>query len=297
MSAAATEKKARSRASILRRVRKDAGNVVALLATPDDFETMRRQYPSFRFTDYYDYLNQMQILLNSLVETSGAYVTLFDPLAFAAFCARERLEPDSPSSRSRYVVGRAIHDVGLPYDVGDEVTDVIEDLVDVLEKQLHLKRAFKIIGSSSLGGVPPYEFLDRARVAVAGLLHGLGTGEHHLVCIVVDEPEPLVARFHATSSDDGVPVVSEDDELAFTVHVAAALRSGGAAGITAHTTDAGGEAGEVARAWTISEGWLRPLSSAEVFSAYCTDPVTGAPIPPEHGVEYVAGFPVALPEQ
>ncbi len=296
MSTSATEKTARSRAAILRRVRKDAGNVVALLATPDDFETMRQQYPSFRFADYYAYLNQMQILLNSLVETSGAYVTLFDPHAFAAFCAREGLEPDSPSSRSRYAAGSAIHCVGLPYE-GDEVTDVIDDLMDALGKRLHLKRAFEIIGSSSLGGVPPYEFLDRARAAVAELLHGLGNGKHHLMCIVADETEPLVARFHAMRSNDGVPLVSEDDALAFTVHVAAALRSGGATGISARTTDAGGEAGEVVRGWTISEGWLRPLSAAEVFSAHCTNPVTGDPIPPEHRVEYLAGFPVALPEQ
>ncbi|MDI5964055.1 hypothetical protein [Streptantibioticus silvisoli] len=297
MNAPATDQTARSRPANLRRVRKDVGHVVALLATPGDFETMRQQYRSFRGTDYDAYLIQMQALLDSLMETSGAYVTLFDPVGFAAFCAHEELEPDSPTSRSRYAAGAAVHHVGLPYD-GDEVTDVIEDLVETVEKRLHLKRAVEIIGSSSLDGVPPYEFLDRARSAVGGLLHGLGTGTHHLVCNVIDETGPLLAKLHAVRSDGGSDHrLSEEDVLAFTIHVAAGLRTGGIAGVVARTTAAEGETSEVVRGWTIREGRLRPLTAAQVFAAYCTDPETGEPIPPEHGVEYVAGFPVTLPDQ
>lgn len=295
MSAAAPQQKPRSRATILRRMRKEVGTVVALLATPDDFDTMREHYRSFRFTDYYDYLNDQQILLDSLMETSGAYVTLFDPVAFVVFCAREGLEPDSPSSRSRYATGAAVHEVRLPYE-GDELGDVLDDLQEALEKRLDLEKAVRIIGLSSQDGMPPYAFLDRARAAVGGLLHGLGAGTHHLVCSVTHETGPLMAILHVTCSDDGAPHVSGDEALAFTVHVAAGLRSGGAAGIVARTSATEADAHEVVRGWTISESWLRPLTEAQVFAAYCTDADTGEPIPPEHGVEYASAYPVALPE-
>ena len=295
MNAAATQKKPRSRAGVLRRMRKEAGAVVALLATPDDFDTMREHYRSFRFTDYYDYLNDQQILLDSLTETSGAYVTLFDPVAFVNFCNRERLEPDSSSSRSRYAAGAAVHEVRLPYE-GDELGHVLEDLQEAVIKRQGLEKAVRIIGSSSLDGMPPHAFLDRARVAVGGLLHGLGPGSHHLVCSVTDQAERLTAILHVTCADDGAPQVSQDDALAFTVHVAAGLRTGGTAGIVARTYPREAASQDVLRGWAVGEGWLRPLTEAQVFAAYCTDAATGEPIPPEHGVEYTAAYPVALPE-
>ncbi|MDI5969869.1 hypothetical protein POF50_011065 [Streptomyces sp. SL13] len=296
MNAAATDATARSWAANLRRARKDIGHVVALLTTPEDFGIMRQQFRSFRYTDYDAYLNQMQYLLDSLAETSSAYVTVFDPAAFADFCAREELEPDSPSSRSRYAAGAAVQEVRLPYE-GDEVSDLMDDLMEAVDKRQSLEKAMRIIGTSSLGGMPPYEFLDRARTAVGELLRGLGTGTHHLVCSVAHEAERLVAVLHVACTDEGVTRVPEDDRLPFTVHVAAGLRSGGVAGIVARTSATQNEANEVVRGWTISEGWVRPLTEAQVFAAYCTDADTGEPIPPEHRVEYAAGFPVAGPEQ
>ncbi len=52
-----------------------------------------------------------------------------------------------------------------------------------------------------------------------------------------------------------------------------------------------GEPEEV-RGWRLRAGRAQPLTAAEVFDAYCTDPVTGEPVAPEPGVEYRAGTPL-----
>ncbi len=47
--------------------------------------------------------------------------------------------------------------------------------------------------------------------------------------------------------------------------------------------------------WALHDDWLRPLSEAEIFAAYCTDADTGEPVPPEHGVEYLAATTLVRP--
>jgi hypothetical protein len=42
--------------------------------------------------------------------------------------------------------------------------------------------------------------------------------------------------------------------------------------------------------WRLHRGRLAPLTTAEVFNAYCTDAETGEPIGPESGVDYRTGF-------
>lgn len=296
MNAASVDRAAPTRTANLRRARKDVGQVVALLATPDDFDLMRERYRSFRFTDYDAYLSEMQALLDSLARNSGVYATLLDPDAFATFCAAEDLEPDSPTSRARYAVGNAIQDMALPY-TSEDVMDVIEDLTEVFERRSHSKRAVQLIGAGSPGELHPRVLVDRAAWAIEAVLNGLGTGRHHLVCSVTDGPAgPLVATLHAHRGEDGQPHLPEEETLTFTILVAAGLREDGNAGVVARTTGGEDEPGERVRAWSIRDGWLRPLAVAEVFSAYCTDPKTGEPIPPEYGVEYLAGFPIDLPE-
>jgi hypothetical protein len=49
--------------------------------------------------------------------------------------------------------------------------------------------------------------------------------------------------------------------------------------------------------WRLLDGWLEPLSEGEVFAAYCTDALTGEPVPPERGLEYRAGAVLPRPDE
>ena len=62
--------------------------------------------------------------------------------------------------------------------------------------------------------------------------------------------------------------------------------------------DSGGTAPaghEEVRGWKVREGWLRPLTAAQVFDAYCTHARTGEPVPPEPGVDHLPGLDLPHP--
>ena len=46
---------------------------------------------------------------------------------------------------------------------------------------------------------------------------------------------------------------------------------------------------------SLRDGWLHPLTEAEVFNAHCTDAATGEPVPPEPGLTFAPGTDLPPP--
>ncbi|WP_369380504.1 hypothetical protein [Streptomyces sp. cg36] len=134
---------------------------------------------------------------------------------------------------------------------------------------------------------------------VFNILSGHGDGLVHVVAsALVTDPDTghddrLIAVGHS-NIHDGAPVLAVGSEdavsMALTVAVVSAAVCGQVGGIVARHHATGG--GETVRGWRISPGEVVPLKAGEVFSAYCTDALTGEPLSPEPGVEYADGFPV-----
>ncbi|MFF9981143.1 hypothetical protein [Streptomyces erythrochromogenes] len=91
----------------------------------------------------------------------------------------------------------------------------------------------------------------------------------------------ITAPFH---NDGETSDLDPDDALdTMTVLTLAAVVGGGAV-IRTKLAD---QTSEV-MGWKLVEFYAKPLSASEIFSAYCTDAVTGELIAPEWGVKYVA---------
>ncbi|MEE1927300.1 hypothetical protein V1J52_03740 [Streptomyces sp. TRM 70351] len=138
---------------------------------------------------------------------------------------------------------------------------------------------------------------DRARTALARLLAAAGHGRHHLVCSVTPTGRagpPLAAAVHAEQGTGPLsgPRYPRTAGHLFTTVLAAALTTGLPGGVVLRTTRGGRD---TVRAWRLHDGWLHPLTEAEVFTAYCTDPLTGEPVPPEPGVDYRPGLHLPAP--
>ncbi|MFI1401088.1 hypothetical protein [Streptomyces sp. NPDC020681] len=132
--------------------------------------------------------------------------------------------------------------------------------------------------------------LERAHEVLRLVLTRLGTGTHVLTlgrscgCVASFATEPVAAEADAVVVEETVFV------RGFYLLLADALTAdGGTSGLTARTVS---EDAECVRGWVISDGRVQALTEAEVFAAYCTDPVTGEPVSPEWRVRYEAGFPV-----
>ncbi|MFH0241210.1 hypothetical protein ACGRHY_01940 [Streptomyces sp. HK10] len=277
-----------------RALRREAPSTVAVVADPAGFAVMRR-YTTFTFDDHRCYLRQTEGLLRSLT-TRGVHtrVGLFEPDDYAHFCAQERIDPDTPDSRARYVAeiaatGATVRYRGQPLDL------LLPLLLDGWERQEAGERA-----SDALTGLDPcpgcgkdlgQEALDAAAGILDRLTAGAGPGVHHLVCSVTGATGPLVAVLHTERTPLGGTRPAAAEESAFRTVLAAGLATGRPGGVVMRTIRDGNE--EV-RGWSLNDGRLRPLTEAEVFSAYCTDTRTGGPVPPEPGLAYRAGFP--LPE-
>ncbi|CAM5509477.1 hypothetical protein SGLAM104S_00433 [Streptomyces glaucescens] len=87
----------------MRRVlRREIAGTLGLLTDEHDFRAMRR-YRSFTFEDHQTYLQQVEALLKTrAAQGTHTTVALFDPEEYADYCAEKGLDPDTPSSRSRF---------------------------------------------------------------------------------------------------------------------------------------------------------------------------------------------------
>ncbi|MCC3779042.1 hypothetical protein [Streptomyces sp. UNOB3_S3] len=278
---------ARTTPTARRRLRHETPSTVAVLADETDFAAMRR-YRSFRFDDHTGYLRQVDGLLRALA-AQGTHISLalFDPIAYEEYCADTRLDPDTPTSRTRYTADVAAAGARLTYD-GRPLTRLLPDLVRAAEHQATWEYA------SALLELEPGEDTGRAAFARASkilrrIVETAGDGRHHLVCSVStpdDANTPLVAVVEA-ERHDGALRLGESAALLFCTVLAAGIALGSPGGVVLRTTRPGEP--ETVRGWCLDGDGLRPLTAGEVFAAYCTDAGTGEPVPPEPGVEYLAG--------
>ncbi|WBB60788.1 hypothetical protein O7599_35740 [Streptomyces sp. WMMC500] len=282
-----------------RLVRREMPGTVGLLADAADFAAMRR-YASFLFDDHPAYLRQVGGVLRARA-AQGAYtaVALFDPPGFARYCAERGLEPDSPTSRCRYVAEAAARGPAVPYG-GQPMDRLVPELLDTAARGRSRERAATLLAAAGrcedCGEHRADAALARAGVLVDRLTEALGAGAQHVVCTVRSAGFPLVAVARgAASPGEGAPRLRLADAEALRLVLAAGIATSGTGGVVARTTRADG--GERVRGWRLRNGWLEPLTEKEVYAAYCTDARTGAPLPPEPGVGYRAGTPLPRPEK
>lgn len=304
------------RATYRRALRREAPTVVGMLLHGRDFTTMTG-YPSFVFEDYDRYLHHLDELLRDLHDRgTHVAVTHFDPAAYADYCDSTRQPPDAPLTRTRYVAEAAVTGASVRY-ARQPMSRLRAELAREAERRATWERASDLLIAAGpcpeCGDDLAHCAFDQASHSLFRLIEALGPGRHHAVCSLSPDdggPTLLAALLiEATDQDDdGDPRLSEPDALVLCTVLAASTVTARPAGLVIRTsaphdpakttatarTRADTET-ETVRGWTLHRGQLRPLSEAEVFSAYCTDPATGDPLPPEPGVRYRAGIPLPPP--
>lgn len=284
------------RASVRRALRREAPSIVALLAGERDFAAMRR-HRDLPCEDHAEYLRQMDGLLRSLL-SQGLFVTvtLFDPEEYAEYCADTGRDPGTPAARARYTADITANGPAVPY-TGQPVHRLTSQLDHETGRQVAWDRATDILTTAEdrpdSGRERARTAFERASRALVGLIETTGTGVHHVVCSVQLDDAPLLAVLTTERTASGRIHVAEADALVFCTVLAAAAVSGSSAGIVVRSTAADGR--DEVRGWSLRDGWPQPLTEAEVFDAYCTDPETGEPVPPEPGVTYRPGLPLGPP--
>ncbi|MBB5935307.1 hypothetical protein [Streptomyces zagrosensis] len=292
------------RRAIRAALRRESPSVIAVLADEADFAAMQR-YASFPFADHPTYLRQAEGLLRArAVQGRHTTVVLFVPIVYGAFCAEARLDPDQPISRARYAAEAAATGPALPYE-GQPLSQLIPQLIDAEEHHAtHLCATDALVGlgeCADCGEDVASAALDRADHAVQALLRAAGAGSHHLVCSVPAEGASLIAVLHFRAESGSTPTetsaaakVDRADREVFCTVLAAGLATNRPGGVVLRTTAE--DQRDTVRGWALRDHWLRPLTEAEVFDAYCTDPDTGEPLAPESGVDYRAGLTLPHPE-
>ncbi|QPP10052.1 hypothetical protein G4Z16_30605 [Streptomyces bathyalis] len=311
-----TRSRKRSRRRILRR---EAPSIVPVLADEAHFARMRT-YGSFAFDDHRSYLRQLEGLLRSLTaDHVHTRLALFDAVDYELFCQEQALDPDTAASRSRYVAEVAAAGTTVPYG-GQTLGRLLPELRDAHACRLTWQTGVEIlarVGSCGrCGSDIGRAAFDRAARAVSAVLDAAGSGVHHLVASVAVAGSPLVTSLDVRRTGEGAFDAHESAVLALTTALAAGIATGSDGGLVLRTETGGprAEAGEattaavgtggekhavrdVVRGWQLdaSACWLRPLSAAEVFAAYCTDPATKEPVAPEPGVEHAPGHDLPHP--
>ncbi|MGY0055927.1 hypothetical protein ACWY4P_05095 [Streptomyces sp. LZ34] len=279
-----------------RALRREAPSTVALLADEEDFAAMRR-YASFAFDDHTAYLRQTEGLLRMLA-SQGVHtsIALFDPVEFEEFCADSGIDPDTSAARTRYTAEVAAAGPTVTYE-GQPLDQLLQRLIGAAEQQATWEYATALLSRAGGCGCPDdpgHAAFRRAQAALRRLLTAAGPGSHHVVCSVAASGAPLVAVVHAEATGERPVELDSTEALIFSTVLACGIATNSPGGVVLRTTVPG--APDTVRGWSLHQGWLRPLSEAEVFSAYCTDADTGEPVPPEHGVEYRPGIPLPGPD-
>jgi hypothetical protein len=273
----------------MRRVlRREIAGTIGLLTDEHDFRAMRR-YRTFTFDDHAVYLKQVEGLLRSRArQGSHTTVALFDPEEYAQFCTRQGLDPDDPSSRTRFTARLAVTGPTLPYE-GQPLPDLLASLVDEGVRQATWKYATTLLARlgacTACGEDIGRAAFTRASDLLARILDTAPAGDRHLVCSVTGPPETLVAALHTTQDGDSL-ALDETEALEFTTVLALGLATESPGGLVVRTTAP--HQPDRVYGWRLRAHGLRPLTAGEVFDAYCTDIESGDLIAPESNVDYCA---------
>jgi hypothetical protein len=275
----------------------EAPTVVGLLLDDRDFTAMAG-YRTFPFTDYRQYLHGMAGLLRHL-HARGTHiaVTLFDPDSYADYCSTTRRPPDSRTTRARYTaeVGTTGGTVGY---TGQTLALLRVELAREADRRATWERAGDALVDAGpcpdCGHDLAHCAFDRASHTLLQLIEAVGPGTHHVVCsLPTEDGPPLLAALHVDAGADGEIHLAEPDALVLCTVMASGTVTARTGGIVLRTT--ADDEPDTVRGWSLRGGLLHPLTEAEVFDAYCTDTVTGEPVPPEPGVRYRAGIAVPPP--
>jgi hypothetical protein len=276
-----------------RALRREAPTVVALLLDDRDFTAMTR-HPGFPFDDYEQYLHHLDGFLRGL-HAQGTHVTVthFDPDAYDAYCRSTRQPPDTRYTRTHYIAEATTTGPAVHY-ARQTITALRATLTREADRRAVWQRATDILMDA--GSCPDcgqdlaHCAFEDASDTLLRLLEAVGPGAHHVVCsLPTDDGPPLPAALHAHTAPDGEPHFAEADALVLCTVIAAAAVTGRTAGLVVRTL---GPDADTVRGWELHHGTPHPLTEAAVFDAYCTDPATGTPIPPEPNVHYAPGIPL-----
>ncbi len=272
----------------MRRVlRREIAGTIGLLTDEHDFRAMRH-YRSFTFDDHKIYLQQVEALLRTRAsQGSHTTIALFDPLEFAEFCAEAGLDPDIPSSRTRFTAELATTGPTVPYQ-GQPLADLVPALVDEAVRQATWEYASTLLarlGSCATCGEDIGRgAFTRASNLVVRILDTAYAGSRHLVCSITGTPETLVSVLHADEDAEGATHLDEAEALEFTTVLALGFATRSPGGLVMRTSAPG--TSDRIYGWRLRGDGLEPLTAGEVFDAYCTDIDTGDLISPESGVDY-----------
>ncbi|MDQ0989708.1 hypothetical protein [Streptomyces sp. V3I7] len=273
--------------TLRRFLRREIVGTIGLLTDEQDFQAMRR-YRSFAFDDHTTYLQQVEALLRTrAAQGSHTTLALFDPEEYAEFCAETGLDPDVPTSRTRFTAELAAMGATVPYD-GQDIADLVPALIDEAVRQATWACAGSLLaalGSCAICGEDiGRAAINRASDLVLRILDTAPPGDRHLVCSVSATPEALVSVLHADREIEGTTPLDETEILEFTTVLAMGIATGGPGGLVMRTSDPG--APDRIYGWRLRKDHLEPLTAGEVFDAYCTDIESGDLISPESGVDY-----------
>ena len=273
----------------MRRVlHREIAGTIGLLTDEHDFRAMRR-YRTFTFADHQTYLKQVESLLRTrALQGSHTTVALFDPEEYAEFCTHKGLDPDNPSSRTRFTAQIAATGPTLPYD-GQPLADLVPALVDEAVRQATWEYATALLARlgacTSCGEDLGRAAFTRAAGLLVRILDTAPPGNRHLVCSVTGPPETLVAALHI--ADDGAALeLDETEALEFTTVLALGLATESPGGLVIRASAP--DTPDRVYGWRMRAYGLEPLTAGEVFDAYCTDIESGDLISPESNVDYCA---------
>ncbi|MGW0844732.1 hypothetical protein ACWD26_32305 [Streptomyces sp. NPDC002787] len=276
-----------SHQSMRRVLRREIAGTIGLLADEHDFTAMRR-YRSFAFDDHTAYLRQVEALLKTLAaQGNHTMVALFDPEEYAEFCADTGLEPDTPSSRTRFTAELASTGASIPYE-GQPLAELVPDLIDEAVRLATWEYATTLLAQigdcASCGEDIGRAAFSRAMHLLRRILDTADPGERHLVCSVSAKPQALAAVLHADQNAEGATHLDESEALQFATVLALGIATRSPGGLVMRTTAP--DATDRVYGWRLRGDGLEPLTAGEVFDAYCTDMESGDLVSPESGVDY-----------
>ncbi|WP_371581768.1 hypothetical protein [Streptomyces sp. NBC_01314] len=276
-----------SHQSMRRVLRREIAGTIGLLADEHDFTAMRR-YASFTFDDHTTYLRQVEALLRTFAaQGNHTTVALFDPEEYAEFCADTGLEPDTPSSRTRFTAELAATGAAVPYE-GQPLAELVPDLIDEAVRLATWEYATTLLAQigdcASCGEDIGRAAFARAMQLLKRILDTAEPGERHLVCSVSAKPQALAAVLHADRNAEGVTHLDESEALEFATVLALGIATRSPGGLVMRTTTS--DATDRVYGWRLRGEGLEPLTAGEVFDAYCTDMESGDLVSPESGVDY-----------
>ncbi|MFG3286657.1 hypothetical protein [Streptomyces sp. NPDC048111] len=280
-----------------RTLRREMPSTVGLLADAHDFTAMTR-YRTFTFDDHEAYLRQVEGVLRAR-SAQGAHTTvaLFDPEEFTEFCTAHGLDPDTPRSRTSFTAELAAGGARVAY-AGQPLDSLVPELINKAVRKATWEYATLLLADAGdcaeCGQDIGRAAFDQASQLLLNLLDTAGPGAHHLVCSIPAQDDQLIAVLHAEREGADPVRLDERETAEFVSVLAAGIALHSAGGLVLRTCEP--DVPDRLHGWRLHRGRLDPLTTGEVFSAYCTDAETGEPLAPEPGVEYRPGFPIDQPD-